>query len=822
MAGTLQHIAKILKAETIPVDASIESLLIDSRKLTIPATTLFFALEGPRQDGHLFIKELYQRGQRYFVISKPIPEEQYPEAVFLKVDNTLKALQLIATQHRKLFDIDVIAITGSNGKTIVKEWLYQLLQADRRIVRSPKSYNSQIGVPLSVWQLSASDDLAIFEAGISKPGEMEQLETIIQPSIGVLTNIGSAHNEGFETKEQKLLEKLKLFRHCKVLITPGDDELITKNLQHLSVPVFCWGGAESNALRIISTQITTGETSIIYQYGETNFNVVIPFTDAASIENANTSCAVLLYLGLEPATIIKRMKKLHAVTMRLEFKKGINNSTIINDSYSADINALAIALDFLQQQAKGLKKTVILSDFVEQKQDTTRFYARIADLLQQHQIDRFIGIGEKMQELIPGIVDGKNYGYTVSLYSGTDEFHRQFKSSRFKDEVVLVKGARRFKFEQLVALLEQKVHQTVLEINLDAVAHNFKVFQQVLKPQTKIMVMVKAFAYGSGGTEVANLLQYQKADYLGVAYADEGVELRNGGITLPIMVLNAEEIAFDAITENMLEPDIFSLELLHAFIQHLKDAGLKNYPIHIEIETGMNRLGFSADRLLQLGEVLKNNQQVKVVSVFSHLVASEDAAEDAFSLHQYDLLNEAADHLERELGYSFLRHLANSSGILRLPRLQMDMVRLGIGLYGIGAATTPDLQPALSFRSTIAQIKHLKKGETVSYNRKGVITTNDAIIATVRIGYADGYSRRFGNGVGRMFVKNQVAPVIGTVCMDMTMIDITEIPDVQEGDEVIIFGKPQSVEQVAKSIGTIPYEIMTGISQRVKRVYWRE
>ncbi|OJU25773.1 MAG: bifunctional UDP-N-acetylmuramoyl-tripeptide:D-alanyl-D-alanine ligase/alanine racemase [Sphingobacteriales bacterium 41-5] len=822
MKYTLQNIAQILSVQIPEADVVIDTFLIDSRKLTSKGTSLFFALTGPRRNGHLFIDELYGKGLRHFVVSQSIDEGRYPGSIFLKVDDTLNALQKIAARHRTQFDINVIGITGSNGKTVVKEWLNQLLQTDNKIIRSPKSYNSQIGVPLSVWQLNKKDELAIFEAGISRPGEMEKLENIIRPTIGILTNIGEAHSEGFENKEQKLQEKLKLFKHTKVFIANGDDELLQKNIHHLNVPFFSWGRNDNNAVKIISIERQNFETILGIQYGETSFRIIIPFTDHASIENALTCCALLLYLKVDPDIIAERMRHLHAVNMRLEFKKGINSCTIINDSYSADINSLSIALDFLQQQAIGQKKTVILSDFVDYSDNDLEFYTRVAQLLQKHQVNRLIGIGEKMQSLLPGILSKKDYVIAFSFFMDTAGFVNYFQSSAFKEEVILVKGARVFEFEKIVSLLEQKVHQTILEINLDAIVHNFKAFQQLLKPETKIMVMVKAFAYGSGGAEVASILQYHKADYLGVAYGDEGVELRKAGITIPIMVLNSEAGAFDAITENNLEPNIFSFEMLDAFQQHLNENGYKTYPVHIEVETGMNRLGFSVSDMGKLGGYLKNSEQIKVVSVFSHLVASEDEAEDEFSLRQFSLLNKAADELKYILQYDFIRHIANSSGIARLPQLQLNMVRLGIGLYGVGAKSAQlQLQPALTLKSTVAQIKHLKKGETVSYNRRGV-AAHDSLIATVRIGYADGYSRRFGNGVGKMLVNKKLAPVIGTVCMDMTMIDITNIGDVHEGDEVIIFGEQLPVEELAKSIDTIPYEIMTGISQRVKRVYWSE
>jgi alanine racemase len=817
---SLQHIAQIFQTAIPQTETVIDTLLIDSRKLTTPKTSLFFALHGLRRDGHFYIEELYQKGVRHFVVSQDFFQNQYPDAVFIKVENTLHALQKLAAYHRSRFAIEIIGITGSNGKTVVKEWLYQLLQFEKHIVRSPKSYNSQIGVPLSVWQISKDDDLGIFEAGISLPNEMQHLEKIIQPAIGVLTNIGEAHSEGFINNEQKLQEKLKLFAHAKIIIANGDEELIRQNIHQFNVPFFSWGKNENNILVVHAINKTVFTTNISLQYDEEIFTITIPFTDNASVENAITCCAVLLYLKFNIATIVERMKTLQPVNMRLEFKKSINNCTIINDSYSADVDSLSIALDFLQQQANGQKKVVILSDFVGNKNNDITFYSGIVALLQKHEVNRLIAIGKKMQQVLPIILSEKNDGFESSFFINTNEFVKRFNPSLFKDEIILVKGARIFEFEKIVSLLEQKVHQTVLEINLDAIAHNFKTFQQLLQPETKIMVMVKALAYGSGSAEVAGLLQYHKADYLSVAYADEGVELRKAGITIPIMALNSETNAFDAITENHIEPNIFSFELLNAFLRHLKTNGYKNYPIHIEIETGMNRLGFAAGDMKKLGNDLKDNEYVKVISVFSHLVAGEDAAEDEFSKHQFRLLNEAADELQSFLRYDFMRHISNSAGAARLPQLQMDMVRLGIGLYGIGVKNLP-LQPALTLKSTIAQIKHVKKGESISYNRKGIAQKN-SVIATVRIGYADGYNRRFSNGVGEMLVKGKLAPVIGVVCMDMTMLDVTDIDHVNEGDEVILFGSELSIENIAKSIGTIPYEIMTGISQRVKRVYWSE
>jgi len=820
---TLQDIAGALglSGQKLP-PVVIHTLLTDSRKLINPDTSLFFALTGPRRDGHLFIPELYKAGLRYFVVSEKIIARNYPGAVFLVVDHVLTALQKLAAFHRSKFTADVIGITGSNGKTIVKEWIYQLLQADKNIVRSPKSYNSQIGVPLSVWEMDAANNLAIFEAGISQPGEMQQLASVIQPTIGVITNIGSAHSEGFKNNSEKLREKLLLFKGARIIIANGDNTLIRKEVDRLQQPAFYWGKDKSSALRILAVKKKATGTEVSMSHSGHKFSVQVPYTDEASIENAVTACAVAVYLKTGITTLQQRVQQLQPVNMRLEFKKGNNNCILINDSYSADPDSLAIALHFLQQQAKGLSKTVILSDFSQAGAEPVYLYQGILEQLQKHKIARFIGIGEKMQSVMHGLITTGNTKISHNFFLTTADFIQHLHSFDFKDEAILIKGGRVFELEQIVSLLELKAHQTILEINLNAIAHNYKTFQQMLQPATKMMVMVKAFAYGSGGTEVAGLLQYHKADYLGVAYSDEGVEIRQSGISTPIMVLNPEPSAFDAITEHLLEPDIFSFGQLDAFEKHVQQSGLKHYPVHIEIETGMNRLGFAITDVPVLARRLKNNSFLKVQSVFSHLAASEDAVEDAFTLHQYELLLQAANQIRDNIGYHFLTHIANSSAIARFPALQMDMVRLGIGLYGIGGKKVAEkLQPALTLKSTIAQLKHIQKGETVSYNRRGV-ATRKSTIATVRIGYADGYSRRLSNGVGYMLVHGKKARVIGTVCMDMVMIDVTHIKNVKEGDDVIIFGNGLPVEELAQAIGTIPYEIMTGISQRVKRVYWSE
>ena len=811
-------------------DALIEYLLIDSRKIAFPAASLFFALTGPRRNGHQFIGEVYRQGVLNFIVEKellPASKAAYPEANFIVVHGVLQALQTLAAWHRNQFSIPVIGITGSNGKTIVKEWLNQLLEEKFRIIRSPASYNSQIGVPLSVWQMNGQDELALFEAGISKSGEMTKLQAIIRPTIGILTNLGEAHSAGFANGEQKLQEKLLLFTQAAILIYPTDNPLVEKEVRifkqglqetgsHLQL--FGWGAAPGATLHILSVSkwMQTTFVSALYQGREAS--LLIPFTDEASIENAITCWCALLHLELEAGYIREQVSQLSPIAMRLELKKGINNCSVINDSYSADLSSLQIALDFLAQQQQHVKKTVILSDILQSDRSKADLYTTVAGYLQQRGINRLIAIGKHIsghRSLFAGIEQ-------AIFYDEVDDFLKDFYKIRFDDETILLKGARVFQFEQISHLLELKIHQTVLEINQSALVHNLKQYQQLLKPETKLMAMVKAFSYGSGSYEIANLLQFYQVDYLAVAYADEGIELREGGITLPIMVMNPEEDSFEAIVHYKLEPDIYSLQLFHSFRLFLKQKRLVDFPVHLEIETGMNRLGFALPEISTLVEQLPDSF-FRVKSVFSHLAASEDPEQDEFTRQQGAHFMQACNQLEKALRYPFIRHIANSAAIARHPELQLDMVRLGIGLYGIDSAAGSrlDLREVSSLVTTIAQIKYIAAGESVGYGRRWR-AGQDSVIATVRLGYADGYSRRLGNGAGKMLVRGQLAPVIGSVCMDMTMIDITGIKAVEPEDEVIVFGKGLPVTEVANWAGTIPYEIMTGVSQRVKRVYFEE
>jgi len=822
----IADIARIIDAEKLPAaDGVIESILLDSRKVYEPVTAVFFALKGPRRDGHQFIPELYKKGVRCFVISEPVDLSVCPDAVLLEVFDTLVALQLLAAHHRRQFDIPVIGITGSNGKTIIKEWLFQLLNEDFNIIRSPKSYNSQIGVPLSIWPMNVQHTLGIFEAGISEQGEMLRLERMIQPTIGVLSNIGEAHSEGFIDADHKFREKAILFRHCHTVIGRSIDFANrTEVLDMLGdeISILTWGDTDRDHFLLRGHIKNEQSTHISLTCVEGDVEFSIPFTDDASVENAIHCCCVMLRLGIKPDQILHRMNRLHPVNMRLELKKGINQCVVINDSYSTDISSLEIALGFLDQQSAGVRKTVILSDFLQSALPDHELYSQVAEKLIRHKVNKVVAIGEKITEFLPQFLSKPDIG-ELYFFKNTADFTEAFRHSHFRDEAILVKGARVFSFERIVQLLELKAHQTVLEINLSAIAHNLKMYQQLIRPHTRIMAMVKAFAYGSGGAEIAGILQYHKADYLAVAYTDEGVELRKAGIRLPVMVMNPDETSFELLTSYRLEPEIYSLELLQAFDQYLRLEAIQQYPIHIEIETGMNRLGIPAGEMEKLASILLSTSSFTLQTVFSHLAASEEAANDVFTAQQFALFQKAADELQQKTGNHFLRHIANSAAAVRHPDLQLDMIRLGIGLYGVDSARSGqlNLQTVATLKSSIAQLKKVASGESVSYNRKGMMD-HDALIATIRLGYADGYPRRLGNGAGKVLIRGQEAPVIGTVCMDMFMVDVTGIPGVKEGDEVIIFGPDLPVESLAVAAGTIPYEIMTGISQRVRRVYYQE
>ena len=830
MTYHISEIASILKGKLIAFhdDAVIRELLMDSRKSVFPEYSLFFALKGPRRDGHAFINEAHKKGIRNFVVSQQ-PAEQLDDTNIILVKDVIVALQSLASYHRSRFHIPVIGITGSNGKTVVKEWLNQLLNDRYNIVRSPKSYNSQIGVPLSVWQLNNAATLGIFEAGISQSNEMDNLQKIIQPDIGIFTNIGDAHSGGFLNNRQKIREKLRLFTKVKTIIYCRDfpelNEAVASMYKQLKTgsekpfEIISWSTASDAELYIGKTIKDESSSTIKAEYHGEPVKITIPFTDEASIQNAINCWCVMLHLKIPAEEIEKKMKGIHAMAMRLDLRNGINNTTVINDSYSADLSSLKIALDFLTQQNQHPKRTVILTDFLETGRSEKDLYADIAKSLDQHKVDRLIAIGPEISR--NAVAFEKQFTNTeLRFFSSVDDFKHHFQHMHFANETILIKGARVFALEQVNQILERQTHQTLLEINLDALLHNLKAYQQLLQPSTKMMAMVKAFSYGSGSYEIASALQFNKVDYVAVAYADEGVELRKGGISIPVMVMNPDESSFNTLISYDLEPEIYSIGLLRSFESFLKNEGLSQYPIHIELETGMNRLGFPANELDELITILQSNT-FKVQSVFSHLVASENPDLDFFTRQQANHFSEMIDRLKSGLTYPFLRHLLNTSGISRHPSLQFDMVRMGIGLYGIDSANVLELKEVSTLKTSVAQIKHLMPGESVSYGRSGYVT-RETWVATVRLGYADGYPRILGNGKGKMMVNGKLAPTIGHVCMDMTMLDITGILDIQEGDEVTVFGKDLPVSDVARWAETIPYEILTGISQRVKRVYFQE
>ena len=813
MTLSIPNIEKILHAKRFgDSNSTIETISIDSRSLQNNEKTLFFALVGPNNDAHIYISALIEKGVQNFVVTH-IPEGLSNKATFLVVENTLEALQRYAAYHRSLFKFPVFGLTGSNGKTIVKEWLNFLLNPDFNIIRSPKSYNSQVGVPLSVISINDKHNLGIFEAGISKMNEMEKLEVIIKPTIGIITNIGSAHDEGFEDLEKKIKEKLKLFKHSKLIIYQKNK--VIDSLLESKIKSFSWSYNDETADVFISKKESQDKTVLQIRNDKDNFEIQIPFQDEASVENAITCLMVLLSFKYDKTTIQNRMQWLYPVEMRLKIKNGINNTTLIDDSYSSDFQSLKIALDFLESQKQYKNKTLILSDIFQSGLSNQELYSKVSQLITSNKINRVIGIGETISEF-------KNQFTNCITFRNTADFFLNLNYLNFVNETILIKGARHFQFEEIVAALEEKTHETVLEINLNSISHNLSFYKSKLKPTTKMMVMVKAFGYGSGGFEIAKLLEHHKVDYLGVAFADEGISLKNAGITLPIMVLNPETTSFSAIIQYKLEPEIYSLKGLNAFLKIAENRKLKHFPIHIKLDTGMHRLGFEEGNLDELIAILKENKFVAVKSILSHMATSDDLEHQDFTHSQLNLFEKLSSKLMTELQIKPIRHILNTSGISNFPESQYDMVRLGIGLYGVSNDVEEQkyLENVGTLKSIISQIRTIQAGESVGYGRR-FVADKPAKIATIPIGYADGISRHWGNGVGFVTINNQKATIIGSVCMDMLMVDITEI-NCKEGDSVIIFGESPSVSYIAEQLQTIPYEILTSISQRVKRVFYRE
>ena len=809
-------------------DSNIAFLLTDSRSLSFPEETLFFALQSERNDGHNYIKDLHRRGVRNFVVgnSYPIPtDEEWADTNFLAVPSTLAALQRLAERHRDEFDIPIVGITGSNGKTVVKEWLYQLLMPSMHVTRSPRSYNSQIGVPLSVWKLHERSAVGIFEAGISQMGEMQRLADIIQPTIGVFTTLGQAHQENFHTLEEKCREKFLLFSDCEVLVYPQDNDIVFRELRRSDFKgkKLGWSFTDSSAAFFIdNVEQKDTYTRIHYLYNEEESPIegefTIPFISEAFVEDSIAAAVVALHLGITPAQLAERMLTLEPVAMRLEVKDGQRGCTLINDSYNSDLASLDIALDFMQRRPdhKGRKRTLILSDIYQSGVNDTELYKEVSELVVNRGVEKFIGIGKALKECADVIkIEDK------SFFKTTEEFISSSVFSSLHDEVILIKGARSFGFDRITDLLVEKVHETTLEVNLNALVDNLNHYRSFMKPETKLVCMIKADGYGAGAVEIAKTLQDHRVDYLAVAVADEGVELRRAGITANIMIMNPEMTAFKTMFDYELEPEVYSFRLLDALRHAARKEGITGYPIHIKLDTGMHRLGFHPiDDMPRLIEYLNNQNALIPRSVFSHFVGSDGDNFDEFSDYQFDLYEKGSKALQDAFEHKILRHICNTAAIEHFPERQMDMCRLGLGLYGINPRNNEVLSNVSTLKTTILQIRKVPAGESIGYSRRTILE-KDSVIAAIPIGYADGLNRHLGNRHCYCLVNGKKAEYVGNICMDVCMIDVTDIP-CQEGDSVEIFGDNLPVTVLSDTLDTIPYEVLTGISNRVKRVYFQD
>ena len=825
MTYTIEKITTLIGARRYGnADANIGFLLTDSRSLCFPEETLFFALKTERHDGHAYIPELYRRGVRNFVVTG-MPEgyaDGYPEANFLKVTDARKALQRLAERHRDEFNVPVVGITGSNGKTVVKEWLYQLLSPYKYVTRSPRSYNSQTGVPLSVWLMNEQTEVGIFEAGISQPGEMQALRDIIQPTIAVLTNIGAAHQENFASKEEKCREKTVLFHDAETIVYNADDELIRRTVAESAYkgePLY-YSMTDKKAPVFIA-DVTKGDTSTtvtyVYRQGYEE-KYTIPFIDDASVANSITCAVVALKLGLSAGELAGGMARLEPVAMRMEVKQGRHGCTLINDSYNSDVNSLDIALDFMNRRPdhQGRRRTLILSDIFQSGETAADLYREVGSLVKKRGVQKFIGIGPELSQHSRAIPVAEKF-----FFSSVDAFLRSEVFRSMRDEVILIKGARAFGFDRITDLMVQKVHETVLEVNLGALVENLNYYRSFMKPETKLVCMIKADAYGAGSVEIAKTLQDHRVDYLAVAVADEGATLRRNGITANIMIMNPEMTAFKTMFDYDLEPEVYSFRLLDALIKAAEKEGITDYPVHIKIDTGMHRLGF--DPLHDMDALvnrLKHQSAVIPRSVFSHFVGSDSDSFDDFSAHQFELFDKASKQLQAAFKHKILRHIDNSAGIEHFPNRQLDMCRLGLGLYGIDSRNNEIIHTVSTLKTTILQLRRVPAGDTVGYSRKGTID-HDSVIAAIPIGYADGLNRHLGNRRGYCLVNGKRAGYVGNICMDVAMIDVTGI-DCKEGDTVEIFGEHLPVTVLSDILDTIPYEVLTCISNRVKRVYFQD
>ena len=825
MKYTIEKITTLIGARRIgSAEANVGWLLTDSRSLCFPEETLFFAIRTQRNDGHHYIPELYRRGVRNFVVEK-VPADatgSYPDANFLKVTTTLAALQRLAERHRDEFDIPVVGITGSNGKTMVKEWLYQVLSPQMVVTRSPKSYNSQIGVPLSVWLLDEHTQVALLEAGISQTGEMDRLRDIIQPTIGILTSIGQAHQENFRSMDEKCMEKLLLMHDAKVVVYNADDEVVSRCMRKSGYKGkrVAWSKDDPQAALYVRQVVTKDTTTTIhYIYNKVEEGTFhLPFIDDASVECSLACAATALYLGVDREALDVRMSQLEPVAMRLEVKEGQRGCTLINDSYNSDVSSLDIALDFMSRRPdhKGRRRTLILSDIQQSGQQPAELYRTVGDMAEKRGVEKFIGIGRQLMEHADQIRQAEKF-----FFPDVKEFVASEVFRSLSNEVILVKGARQFGFDHITELLEQKVHETILEVNLNALVANLNHYRSFMHPDTKMICMVKADAYGAGAVEVAKTLQDHRVDYLAVAVADEGVTLRKNGITSNIIIMNPEMTAFKTMFDYDLEPEVYSFRLMDALVKAAEKEGITGFPVHIKLDTGMHRLGFNPKN--DIDEVIDRLRRQSAIiprSVFSHFVGSDSDDFDRFSAHQFELFNEASKKLQGAFDHKILRHICNSAGIEHFPERQLDACRLGLGLYGIDSRDNHILNTVSTLKTTILQLRHVPKEETVGYSRKGVLT-RDSLIAAIPIGYADGLNRHLGRGRCYCLVNGQKAPYVGNICMDVAMVDVTGI-DCREGDTVEIFGEHLPVTVLSDTLDTIPYEVLTGISNRVKKVYFQD
>ena len=795
----------------IPVE--ITEYSIDSRSVVTREHTLFFALTGNNHNGHDYIRTLYTDGVRAFVISEFREEfNQLTGANFMVVENVLTALQQLAAHHRQHTQAEVIGITGSNGKTVVKEWLYQLLANDHAVYRSPRSYNSQVGVPLSLLGIDPKTEIAIIEAGISQKGEMQHLQQMIQPTIGIFTHLGDAHGENFASREEKLAEKAQLFTSCQWVIGQTGEALeYIKTRVPSTTSFLLWGEDPKADIHVKTMNIALGHREVQVTFGNKHFILDIPFPDIASYENCMNAVSILLLKQYSPDVITSRVQQLSAIAMRMEIKDGINNCTLVNDYYNSDPSSFQLALNILATQDASKERVVILSDFMDTGKAGDDLYPSIAETLRQANISLFIGIGKHLSE------HRHDFSANSRFYEDTEHFLRQEERDNFNNQIILIKGARAFQFEYIAGFLQKQSHSTILEVDLDAMVHNLNHFRSLT--DAHIAVMVKAFSYGSGSREVASLLQYHRVDYLMVAFADEGIELRAAGITIPIAVMNPEREAFDNMIMFNLEPEIYALDILEDFNRALNKHGIKRFPVHIKLNTGMNRSGFDEQDIPYLLEFFQTERSVYIRSMFSHLAGSDETMHDEFTLGQIHLFERMTERIQAQFNYKIWRHILNSAGIERFPQYHFDMVRLGIGLHGI-SATHANLQPVSSFKTYISSIREVPEGQSIGYGRKSY-TTRPSRIAVIPVGYADGLNRHLSNRVGNVFIKGKRVPIIGNICMDTCMIDVTDT-NATIGDEVEIFGKHILVTELSKQLGTIPYEILTGISHRVKRVYYKE